>query len=355
MLQLVHGLHDSSGHEVASILEQVNALIDSYSLNAGGAEVLSEFHACLMKLANTSSGHLVFSDTLTNRVIVGVSKRRGHAIKYLLSSEQYQTVEQSRFEALPGWGNGTDILEALLHFRNSVTNMEDCQRGGARREGGVVGSQEVTACRQGEVGSDVYPLDLSVKLGLLDVLRLLVDAGMKMCPCSATLHYAVINHDRAAMEYVLQRMLSEWTTTSVQSRKARLCNLLAHSELSFGRSPLDIAYFQCESGLSCDTFTYILDWMHATCAGNYSLEGFPYGHMTCPASHALVEHTHGVSLKERWLRCVVEGRGCDFGELTGRWRVYGNHSVGRMDCPLTRIVAGSLTPVQFERDFVNLR
>lgn len=387
LLQLLqtpgHGNGDRGHAEVGRILEQVDVLIHTHSLRmdpsgekgGGQKEIVSEFHACLVELCQT--GGIGLLGILTNKVLVGVYKRRGHAIKYMLSSEGHETVGRGIMESLPEWGNSTELLVELLGFRECVKEGGGADIGGgvasnqcggvAYDEGGVASDQRGGACNGGAVAGEwsegsgdanmgIYPLDLAVKLGLLDVASLLVQAGMKVCPshflCNGALHYATINQDLAAIGYILECVQSEWATSKLLSQQ--LCHLLTLNELTFRRSPLDIAYFQCNSGLSCDALTHLLQWARTWCdGGDFSPHSFPYDHKMCPARN--LPHSHGISPKERWLRCVMEGRGCEFGAFSGHWRVYGDHSVGRMDCGLTRIAAGSVTPIQFERDFVNTR
>lgn len=377
--------------EVTHILGQIDTLL-TYSLNVdpregdgGQGMMVSEFHDCLVKLCHANSSHLLFSRLLVNKVVMGVYKRRGHAIKYMLSSEGYETVQQSDMQSLPEWANSTDILVELLHFRKS----EECNGGGAHDEGGVAGDQGYAGgagrvaggrvqngqeragdqrhgkaqCRERVTSGtlDMHPLDFAVKLGLMDIVTLLVQAGTVCVSsdavlCKSALHYAIINQDLVAMHSILGLIQSEWPTSMQLSQQ--LCDLLTLSNLTFGRSPLDIAYFQCNSGLSCDTLTYILPWARTSCArSDYSPQGFPYDHLTCPVMqhNPILSRSSDVTLKHRWLRCVTEGRGCEFDTLSGFWRVYGDHSVGRMDCGLIRIAAGSITPAEFERDFVNMR
>ena len=419
--------------EVVDILKQIDTVILHHSLNVDpsnsedqGSMVsgVSEFHDYLVMLCHQmNSNHLRI---LLNKVLVGVYKRRGHTIKYLVSLEGNLTVRRS--DVLSEWGDSTGLLVELLGF----TKLEECgiddegvgdgesekgvvrggandeegvsgggncsgegmggasngegvagggncsgeRMGGANNGGGVAGGRyrgqtdDKVGNRRIEVegaahygtahsaSTDMHPLELAVKLGLMDVVSLLVEAGMRVCPssnpflCSGALHHATINQDLEAMRHILELVQAEWATDTLLSQQ--LCDLLTLSKHTFGRSPLDIAYFQCNSGLSCETLTHLLLWVHTYCVGKgYSPPVFPYRHLMC--HNPIPPRSHGVSQKDRWLKCVTEGRGCDFEVLTGHWRVYGDHSVGRTSCGLARIAAGSVTPTEFERDFVDMR
>lgn len=363
LLQLIRGSTlnaDSSSHDldehVTLIKQEMDTLIENHSLLMDVSTeqdlqklIVSKFRVFLVQLAeaNDSSQFLVHSDVLTNKVIIGVYKTRGHAIKYMLSSGKYLTVEQSQFESLLVWS--TDLLVEFLRVRDSTVKLEDYKGGGAYDEVGVSNSK--------------LPMDLAVQLGMLDVLKLLVQDGGKICSsfdpleCTDALHYATISQDTAIIDYVVELVRSELAASSKTNHNAHLCKLLTHiGDTGFVRSPLDIAHYQCSSGLKCNVFEHLLQLVHSlSCNENYTLQGYPYGHMTCSAERDSTQHFMDISLKRRWLSCIYGGRGCKFDSMSGSWKVYGEHRVGGMDCNLPRISAAAVTPFQFERDFVNMR
>lgn len=378
------------------IWREMGTLVDGYPLamdtraeerDINQRMVLSKFHACLVKLANASStGHLSISSVFTNKVIMSAYKARGHIIKTMLSSGQYLTIGKSDFVQLPGWNSTTELLEELLGFRGAVMMVE-------HRGGGAYGEMGVAR--------NMHPLDFAVKLGMVDVVGLLVSSDVKMCQnphlCSisaSALCQAVINQDGAAVDCVLQVTRSESAADEALDQETLLCDLLTLREPSFGRSPVDIAHLQCSSGLNCDTFTHLLKLTQTSCASDYSphaspLPGHmtsphghmtstqghltsPHGHVTSPQCHVTPPHGHVTSPHDlptcpahqpslsllpgaRWLGCVEGGRGCGFSQWSGQWRVYGDHKVGRADCGLLQIAASRITPEEFERDFVNMR
>lgn len=426
---------------VDDTLRQMDTVILHHSLDVfprdreDQSSMVSEFHGYLVKLCQQQMNRMHWK-ILLNKVLVGVYKRRGHAVKYLVSLEGNQTIRQSDLQLLPEWGDSAGLLKELLSSgecercgegevvggdrgvagdaesgggvagdRRGVTgdrarSGEGVAGGGARSEGGTGGgarsgtesggaggvAHDVVRRESGggahkgqmdsEIGSrgieggeeqadhrasiDMQPLELAAKLGLMDAMSLLAEAGMRVCPssdpllCSSALHLATINQDLGAMQRILQLVQTEWATDALLSQQ--LCDLLTLSKCTFGRSPLDIAHFQCSSGLSCRTLTYLLPWVWSSCTGKgYSFPVFPYGHLLCPVLYHDLISPHCVSQKDRWSRCIEEGRWCNFEAPSGYWRVYGDHSVGRTDCALIHVSAESVTPTQFERDFVDMR
>ena len=356
--------------EANFIWKEMETLIESYPLTMDTTAeqrdnqrmVLSKFHACLVKLANVSASHMAISNVFTNKVIMSVYKRRGSIIKTMLSSGHYLTIEQSGFVHLPGWNSTTELLEELLGFKGVM--MMEHQGGVAYGEKGV--TRNILS---------VHPLVLAMKLGMVDIAKLLVLAGVQDPHRwqSSVLCQAVINQNKEAVDYVLQVTRSEWDANKVLDQETLLCDVLTLREPSLGRSPMEIAHLQCSSGLSCDTLAHLLELTQTSCVSDYSLHTSPTpshmtslpGHVTSPPGHMAFQygwltcpaHQAASSLlpRTRWLGCVEGGRGCRFSQWSGQWRVYGDHKVGRADCDLLQIAASRTTPTEFERDFVNMR
>ena len=175
-----------------------------------------------------------------------------------------------------------------------------------------------------------------------------------------------------------------------------LCNLLTQDGGSVGKPALDIAHHSCSAsnGAICDTYNHLLAHVHTYCDDDWSplTDSSSYSHhhpltsqplltrahmkgaeklsgwrdhslawwgpehtlpYTCPVKNR--PSTFDVSLRGRFRSCLLEGKGCDFTALSGGWRVYTEHSVGRSDCDLARVSVDQLTSLEFERDFVNMR
>ena len=346
---------DSSRDAQLVLEEELKTLIVNHSFTMDPSPdqelILTRFRVLLGELARTNHTSYAFSDALINLVVVGVYRLRAHVIKDRLSSGQHQTVRWNGFQ-LP-WS--TDLLLALVQFRNATARWEEYKGGGACDEVGVASTGE--AC----------PLDLATRLGMLDVLRLLVQERGKMCDstpssgplqCTNALHLAVTNQDAAAVDYIMEQVGRELAGNEEGSD---LCALLTCDRDSLsGRSPLNIARHQCSHGLRCEMFHHLSTLVHTYCSQRS--HRFP-SNQDLYMSHDLrtcLKDQHNspspaYSAGQRLEGCVLEGRGCKFEGLTGHWQRYEQHRVGRMNCDLTRVSAGTITPQEFERDFVNMR
>ena len=343
---------------------RLDTLIQDYSLLERDSEnsqrrlIVSQFRDCLEQLRQ-SNNSWIGSEALLSQLILSVYKTRTHAIKYALSSD-HLTVRQDQFEFISA--GSADLLTAFLTFKES----EESEVGGTNKEMGGAES--------------IAPLDMAVKLGMFDVLRILIGHGVRVCPslhplrCTDALHYATMNQDTPTLGYLVEVIQSE-LAGSGWSKTLQMCNLLTKDERTFGKSPLSIAHFQCSSGLNCDAFEHLLRLSEEFCGGNYTLDSYPYEPglcaVDCSATGSLspcVSTERGCGLMEggqdqslgvntaRWCDCMESGRGCRLGSSgSGHWRVYGKHRVGRMDCDLPCVAAGSVTPEEFQRHFVELR
>ena len=378
------GTHNGPATDIEAginILKEVDALIIEY-LSASNPKtdqkrhdlIVSQFHSFLEQLTARNLSHILHSGALLSKVVMATFDSR-----ISLLGENFQSrivsVKWSEFQSLtPSWS--ADLLIELLRSRNSSSS--------AINDVGVVYD------KMGVVNTTCSPMELAVRLGMIDILDLLGGGGSggggggeeisvsshtppSLCS-SSLLHYAIINHDIATVHYIIQAITSKLETSgSGGSGNARqdqeleyLCELLISNEQHFGRSPLDIASFQCTAGYSCQVFDHLSMLARKICKEEYDPQRFLYfreGERTCPVDQD-VDDSQGITGRERLLNCIHNGRSCGFEAFSGHWDLYGDHQVGGKEeekggtkggCHLPRIPVDRITPQEFERDFVNLR
>lgn len=341
--------------EAAQTLDKIETLLRNYSLTMdtsaekdGHDLLLSEFHNCLMQLSHSSSD-MVYSDALANHVIVSVYTTRAHTMKHMLSSNYSMTLRWDELEMMSTWT--TDLLVEFLKFKASTMNLYEYKILGSYGKVGVANDRFSNSTK-------LSPIELAVKLGMSDVLKLLVQYGEQVClsfepfQCRDVLHYATVNQDKTTIAYLLELISSEMETSKVPNQNIHLCRLLTHSD-KFERSPLDIAHYQCSSGLDCSTYEFISEQTHLLCVEDYNPQSYSYGYPTCALKHGLVLPSPAMSPKSEWFRCIDEGT-CTSGAWSGHWSVYKEHRVGKRGCDLATI-SNIVSPQEFERNFVNLR
>ena len=343
--------------DIQHILDKMEGLMEDYSL-AFDAEadhknhnlIVSNFHSCLIRLTQTSSSHHAYSDTLINKGIMATFKLRNHMVKNELSIGRSLVVNWTELGSVSSWT--TDLLLIILNIRN-LMNLE---------------KNEVCVCKNRT--ATLTPLELAVKLKMMDIYEILIQNGMQLCHCtdchdsSKTLQLASINQDVVAINSLIAQITSELASTHSGQQNdynAVMCKLLTQTD-SAEISPMDIAHFQCQSGLYCQVFEHLSEMTVTFCEEGYNPPNYNYPHrgnkVMCPAEHSDVHPLKDITntnTKERWVTCIREGTGCDLGAWSGNWLVYGGHDVGRTGCDLLRLSAGNLTPGEFEKIFVNLR
>lgn len=267
--------------------------------------------------------------------LLGAFRLRANAIKDTLSSRRLTQVKRAKFDDVANW--------SLSLFKEVI----------------VSGGFNVNVADE---STGMTPLEVAVKLQMIEAASLLLLNGATLCTsvspleCSDALHYAAINQDMRGVELLLNTLTKEPSLSTNM-----ICPyLIWKGRVSF--SPLEIAYLQCQMGLSC-TLSQLFNSLRFNCNNywqNMSIDTLishtPFGIDTLSQCQCQSDTTTLQCGPKNGYHCLPPAWATtNPASKNSGWLTYRQFQVGQNGCDLPRVNLKDITTKDFETVFVNLK